>query len=290
MTSEVDFAGFDSDFDESTYSILGVPYDRTSSFRLGSGKAPDKIRKASYCFEPYLLEYESSLSEIPMHDQGNIGETEDYSKLKKELKKEVKNICDNEKFPIVLGGEHSLSPIVVSALKKEHDDLDVLILDAHLDFRDEYEGLKHSHATVSKRISETVGLERTFVYGVRSTAKDYPDENRPVYFTSKRIREYRRSDQNEDMPLLKEVFQKISRPTYLSIDMDVIDPAYAPGVGNPEPFGLEPRVVKDLISKIAPRIVGLDIVEVCPKYDDSDLTSNLAARFVYEILGARENY
>ncbi len=288
MNSKLEFAGCSSDFANSRYSLLGVPYDRTSSFRLGSAKAPDSIRRASYCFEPYLLEYDVSLNDIALHDQGNITSIEDFSVLEKELRKEVKKMVDHEVFPILIGGEHSISPVVVSALKEEYDDLDVLILDAHLDFRDEYEGLKHSHATVTKRISESVGLEKTLVYGVRSAAKNYPDEVSPTILTSKEIEEDS-SDEKEGRPLLKEELKKISRPTYLSIDMDVVDPAYAPGVGNPEPFGLEPRTVKELIYELTPYIVGMDVVEVCPKYDSSGITSNLSARLVYDMIGARES-
>ncbi|MFW6145150.1 MAG: arginase family protein, partial [Candidatus Natronoplasma sp.] len=170
MTHETAFAGAISDFKDADYSIVGVPYDGTSSFRLGSKKGPDRIREASYCFEPYLFEYDICLRDVALHDHGDISRVDDHFRLKDSLKDTIRKIVSRKKFPIVLGGEHSISPIVVSALKEEHEDLNVLILDAHLDFRDEYEGMKHSHATTSRRISEIVGLNNTFVYGVRSKA------------------------------------------------------------------------------------------------------------------------
>ncbi len=270
MLSDTRFASCTSDLDDADYVILGVPYDGTSSFRPGSSEAPNSIRKASYCFEPYLSEYDISLRDIAVHDHGDIPPIE--SELRVNLKNKMEEICPDDKFPIILGGEHSLSPMVVSVMGEMHSDLNVLILDAHLDFRDEYEGMKHSHATVSRRVSEIVGLHRTEVYGVRSKAKDYSDGEQPNIYTS-----------------LEDVLQNIKKPTYLSIDMDVVDPAHAPGVGNPEPFGLEPKDIKKLISTASDLLVGMDIVEVCPKYDSSGITSNLAARFVYELLGARES-
>ncbi len=279
MSEDLLFAGFDSSFEKSEYVLAGVPYDGTSSFRLGCSEAPEHIRKASYCFEPYLMEYQVSLNDLLLHDLGDISFT-DFDTLRESLNETVQEIIFQESFPIILGGEHSLSPIVISALKEKYEELGVVILDAHLDFRDSYEGIKHSHATASKRMSEIVGVENTTVVGVRSMAEEYTSKEIPSFFTS---------DEMEDIEsTVDRILQNRELPTYLSIDMDVVDPSYAPGVGNPEPFGLIPTKIKNLISKLSPYFVGMDIVEVCPKYDSSEITSNLAARMVYEMLGAKE--
>lgn len=281
MNTKIEFASSSSKIDGPGYSILGVPYDRTSSFRPSSRKAPDQIRKASYCFEPYMWEYDTSLSDIPIIDRGDLQISNEYKEMKRELGRTAGKILSKDRFPILLGGEHSITPVVVSKLKEKHEDLNVLILDAHLDFRDRYEGMKHSHATVSRRVSEKIDPANTYVYGVRSKARDYGSEDTPVYFDRDEI-SYKEGSSVSDQ--LKDILY----PLYLSIDMDVFDPSYAPGVGNPEPFGLSSSHVKKLVSEISDRLVGMDIVEVCPKFDSGEITSNLAARLVYELIGSRE--
>ncbi len=255
--------------------MLGVPFDKTSSFRQGTAEAPSVIREASYCFEPFMMEYGVDLSTMPFHDMGDIVE---YSPedMGPSVKKAVRKILDDEKFPIILGGEHSITPHAVSAYT---DELSVLILDAHLDHRDTYEGMKNSHATASRRVSEIAS--ELLVCGVRSISSDEMEEGvLPPYLTSFEVNSW-------DDPV-KKISQSIKgNRIYLSVDMDVVDPAYAPGVGNPEPFGLEPLLLKGLIRELSPRLVGFDIMEVSPPYDPAGITSNLAARLVYEILGSK---
>jgi len=273
------FAGFDSSFDKADYILKGVPYDKTSSFRTGTYKGPEEIRKASYCFEPYLMEYDVSLDHIELHDAGDLDGNKDFQELSMDISETIYGIVSEDKFPIILGGEHSISPPSVSALQRILPDLEVIILDAHLDFRDKYEGIKHSHASVSRRISEIVGLENITVIGVRSISGECAEEKKPKFYTSKKIRE------ND---CLEKIFQERDKPTYLSIDMDVIDPSFAPGVGNPEPFGLSSVKMKKLVALLSSHLVGMDIVETNPKYDGSDITANLGARLIYELIGSRE--
>lgn len=274
------FAGFDSSFEEASYVLVGVPFDKTSSFRTGARKGPDEIRNASYCFEPYLLEHEVSLNQFEMFDFGDLKGYDEFSELRKKIREVTADIVEKGKFPIFLGGEHSISVPVVSSVKKRFPDLNILVLDAHLDFRDSYEGLNHSHATVSRRIAEIVGLENIYVSGVRSISASVSDIEKPNFCTSEQI--------EESMDPLEIINEHIEEPIYLSIDMDVVDPSFAPGVGNPEPFGLSSYSMKELVSNLATSLVGMDIVEVNPKYDNSEITSNLAARLIYELIGKRE--
>lgn len=273
------FASFDSSFDKADYILKGVPYDKTSSFRTGAHRGPEYIRKASYCFEPYIMEYDISLDQIDLHDAGDLNGFKDFEELSVEIRETLSDTVKKDKFPITLGGEHSISPPIVSSIHKSFSDLEVVILDAHLDFRDEYEGKKHSHATVSRRISEILGIENITVIGVRSLSDESAEKKKPTYFTSKQVREY---------DCIEKPLKGIKEPIYLSIDMDVVDPSLAPGVGNPEPFGLSSFEVKELVSRLSPNLVGIDIVETNPKYDESDVTANLAARLVYELIGSRE--
>jgi len=278
------FAGFNSEFERSAYIIAGIPFDKTSSFRTGSWKGPDEIRDASYCFEPYLMEQGVLLDDIDLCDIGNISNLDDFEQFSEDIEKLGSDIVKEEKFPIFLGGEHSISAPIVSSLKNKHPDLNVVIMDAHLDFRDSYEGLEHSHASVTRRITESVGLENVLVLGIRSMASSTRNIEKPHFLTSKRTEE----EIQEKGDISKIIFDNIQGPTYLSVDMDVVDPAFAPGVGNPEPFGLFPRTLKELLSVLAPSLVGMDIVEVNPKYDHGGITSNLAARLIYELIGERE--
>lgn len=280
MNSAEIFAGFDSSFDKASYVLLGVPYDKTSSFRIGASKGPEEIRKASYCFEPYLIEHDISLDQIELHDAGDLDGFRDYEELREDVSETISKIVSKGKFPITLGGEHSISPPIVSSVKKSFSDLNVIILDAHLDFRDKYEGIKHSHATVSRRISEIVGLENIILGGIRSVSMESAEKRKPIFFTSEQI-------EREDNPI-KKILKRVNEPLYLSIDMDVVDPAFAPGVGNPEPFGLSSVNMKESVSRLSPYLVGMDIVETNPKYDDSDITANLASRMIYELIGSRE--
>ena len=265
----MDFAGARTGYEDADYVIVGVPFDGTSSFRPGSAEAPEEIRRASYCFEPFMMEYGVSLSDIKIHDMGDISIHDTVENMGRELQDVVDDILDSKKFPIIIGGEHSLSSYVVSCF----EDVFVLILDAHLDYRDTYEGLKRSHATVTRRISES-SIDGLTVLGVRSISQDEWGERLPTY--------YGPNDITEDI-----INNLSNKRIYLSIDMDVFDPSFAPGVGNPEPYGMEPILCKRLIDVIADNLVGVDIVETCPKYDTSGITSNLAARFIYDILGAR---
>ncbi len=268
------FAGASSDYDSAEYVILGVPFDKTSSFRPGSADGPDEIRRASYCFEPYMMEYDVSLLDLNIHDMGNVSEHSLVEDMGKEVQNTLMCLLNDGKFPIVIGGEHSLSPYVVSAF----EDVYVIILDAHLDYRDEYEGMKRSHATPTRRISE-IDIKGLHVLGIRSFSFEESLIEKPPYITT--------YDMARDNDYLDDILENIGgENVYLSIDMDVFDPSYAPGVGNPEPYGLKPIQCKNIIDRLSTNLVGVDIVETCPKYDQSGLTSNLAARLVYDILGS----
>ncbi|MFP4050435.1 MAG: agmatinase [Thermoplasmata archaeon] len=283
MNSGLSFAGSHSDYSESEFVIMGVPFDKTSSFRAGTNDGPKEIRRSSYCFEPYIMEFAISLQDINIHDFGDldIGEIDSPEMMGERVTKNTKRISEDKKKLIVIGGEHSVTPYVVESYKKTYPELNVLIIDAHLDYRDTYEGMKRSHATCSRRVSEVVGIENLTVAGVRSMSiEESGEEQIPDYYTSYEIL--------EDSSILEKIVEEPHHPLYLSIDMDGLDPSYAPGVGNPEPFGLSSLDVKKLISQLSDKIVGLDIMETNPKYDTSDITSNLAARLIYEFIGSKK--
>ncbi len=273
------FAGSRCEYQKADYVIAGVPFDLTSSFRAGTAEAPGEIRRMSYCFEPFMMEYGVSLSDLNIHDIGNIENCDTSKGMGEELYNTVEKVARDGKFPIIIGGEHSISPHVVSALQDVLEDVSVLVLDAHLDYRNSYEGMEYSHATASRRIRE-LGCRGMKICGVRSlSGEEWLTTEKPHYLTA--------SDIMESGDHVKLIMDGMEDKVYLSVDMDVFDPSHAPGVGNPEPYGLAPMHYKRLISALGPHLVGFDIVEVCPRYDHGGITSNLAARMIYDLLGAR---
>ena len=267
------FADANSSFNDAKFVIFGVPFDSTSSFRSGSRFAPNRIREASYNFETYLMEQDVDLIDIPFHDAGNLDEYGNVDEMTGAVEDAVKKILP--KFPILIGGEHSLTIGAVKTLKN----VSVVFIDAHLDFREEYLGIKNSHACVSRRVSEIVGIENVFSIGVRSFSREEKNDAEKLglkYVSSFDVKEKGIENIIRNLNLKKKI--------YLSLDMDGVDPAFAPGVGNPEPFGLTPLDVVKCIKILSDRIVGFDIVEVCPNYDNGD-TSLLGARIIRDLIG-----
>ena len=253
------FADAEASFNDAKFVFYGYPFDGTACFRKGTSKAPDEIRKHSYNFETYLMELGIDLCDVSANDWGNLKITKNQDKNEKSLTELVSKIVDVSKFPIGIGGEHSLTPAAVQAVHSKYPNLSVVILDAHLDFRHEYEGNSKSHATVTRRVSEIVGLDKVRSIGIRSVSQSEISEARAVGL------KFLESGWIELREYLADVIDELDGPVYLSLDMDAIDPAFAPGVGTPEPFGMTPYEVLQTINFFADRIVGFDCVEVCPK-------------------------
>lgn len=280
MTGDLFFADAVSDLNASRYVIVGIPYDRTGSHREGTGQAPQCIRKESYNFETYLYDLDIDLTDVPIHDMGDLSPLQNEGEASNSISQTIRKILGAGKIPIILGGEHSITPFVIP----EFGDISILVFDAHLDFRDEYEGDRNSHACSTRRISEIVGPERVLAVGVRSMCREelaHAGTAELKFVTADEVRERPFED------IIKTIDKKLAGKVYVSLDMDAIDPAHAPGVGTPEPFGLTPIFVRDVIRHLAPRIVGLDIVEVCPPFDNGN-TASLAAKLLRDFIGARE--
>jgi agmatinase len=271
------FADARSDFEEARFVALGVPFDKTTAFRGGTRFAPTTIREASSSFEPDMFEHGLSFSDIPFHDSGDLYDEGTADEMVVSVEEEARRIIGAGKFPVVIGGEHSITPPVVKAFDEE---ISVVIIDAHLDYRDEYQGLKNSHACAHKRVADIVGKGNVFAFGVRSISDD-EDSEEARFVDAFRIHERGcRQEFEEALSGLKE------GPVYLSLDIDGIDPAYAPGTGTPEPFGLTPFDVRYVINRLGNRLVGFDVVEVCPPHDNGN-TSILAARFIKEVVAVK---
>ncbi len=274
------FADANAEFEDAQFVILGVPFDRTTTFRPGARFGPDSIRQHSWNFESYDLETGVDLSEVAIHDLGNAEEYGSASDMVAGVREEVARVYAAGKIPITLGGDHACSPPCVEAYP-DPGALGVLYIDAHMDFRSSYLGDARSHACSSRRIVERVGARNVVVLGVRSVSHEEVDENRAIgmaYVTAHEVAEEGiESSVQRALNMLK------ADRVYVSLDIDAIDPAYAGGTGTPEPFGLTPRDVKYAIGQVAPRLAGLDIMEVSPPYDSGN-TSALAARLAREAI------
>ena len=268
------------DYEDAHYVIFGVPFDYTSSFRRGSSRGPIEVRRAYDNLESFDVNYEVDFSELPICDIGDIQVNEDASETV-DLVEEVTSIITRDgKIPIMIGGEHSITGGSIRNFK----DASMVIIDAHSDFRDSYMGNKHNHACVTHRALDVLGEGRIFSFGTRSTSREEfedPDYHKVRFVSADEIRK-----EGIDRSLSK-IEGKLRDQVYFSIDMDGIDPSFAPGVGTPEPFGLNDVDVRYLIRKLARKIYGFDVLEFTPDFDNGN-TSMLAAKLIQDFIGSRE--
>lgn len=277
MPYGISYAGAESDFDSADAFILGIPYDRTSSFKAGAREAPFHIRRASYNFEETHFEH-GDIPQLNIFDQGNCEDPFYPEDMMDEVRFFMAPAIKNGKFTVGIGGEHSINIPIIECFEKK--DVALITIDAHLDSRDEYLGTKYSHACVTRRASEHLGIDNVFALGIRSVSKEELDMDDVVpYITSFEIHE-----KGIEWAVKKALDSVKNEKVYLSLDIDGIDPAYAPGTGTPEPFGLTPIDVKKAINMIGGRLAGFDVTEVCPPADPSGITSILAARYINEVL------
>ncbi len=269
------FADAESNFNEAKYVIFGVPYDGTSSFRFSASQAPKEIRQASWNFETFNFRTGFDLKDVRFHDYGDLNvKNKTPENMISEVKRFASEILSKNKFPIALGGEHSITPGIVQAFSK---DIAVISLDAHIDFRQKYENSSYNHACSSRRIVDHVGIKNIVLLGIRSAEKEEFVDAKKLglfYIDSFEIKENgikKALDRTRDYLGDKQI--------YLTLDIDVLDPSYAPGTSTPEPFGLTPFDVVECIDAFSSNLIGFDVAEVCPEYDKGQ-TALLAAKFI----------
>lgn len=275
------FPDAQSSYEDSKYAIFGVPFDNTSSYRRGSRYAPDAVRQAYGNLESYDVAYGIDLSEIPACDLGDLEESEDVAEVVDTVEYVSGRILRDGKVPVMVGGEHSITVGAVRNLK----DATMIIIDAHSDFRDSYMGNELNHACVTRRALDILGVNKIISIGTRSTSREEFESPRKddVWFLP--ASEVRKEGIEALFPGISDY---LSDRIYFSIDMDGIDPAYAPGVGTPEPYGLKDTDVQYLIRKLSKRTVAFDVVEMTPVYDNGN-TLVLAAKLIQDFIGSRES-
>ncbi len=273
------FLACDASFDDARYVILGVPYDRTSSYRPGSRFAPTHIREASQNIETYSFRTNLDLEEVKIHDLGDLNVVINLEETLKRLEIVVAEIVKVDKIPIVIGGEHTITAGTTNPLENNHA---IMVFDAHLDYREEFMETKFSHATFLKRLSNNIGTEKIISIGTRAACNEEiksAKEKGLYYITTHEV-------QNNKNKVIEEIKSRISNfeSIYISVDMDVLDPAFAPAVGNPEGLGLDSRDLIDIIYGTCDKsIIGLDLVEVSPNYDSGE-TAILSAKIISEVI------
>lgn len=267
-------------YEDSRYVIFGVPFDQTSSFRKGSSLAPDAVRVAYDNLESYDSFYDIDFGEVPICDLGNLYVNEDPGEVVDSVKRVTEIIRSDNKVPIMIGGEHSITGGAIRSFK----DCSMIIIDAHSDFRNEYMGSKFNHACITHRALEELGEGKIFSFGTRSISREeYEDKD---FGKVKFIRAESILTVGIEKSLEEAKLPKDSK-YYFSIDMDGIDPAYAPAVGTPEPYGIKDSDVRTLVRKFSKKTIGFDILEFSPLFDNGN-TAVLAAKLIQDFIGSRE--
>ena len=272
------FSAENENIKENSYGIIGVPFDSTTSYHSGARLGPIVVREASFGFEKYNTIFNKDLT-ATFYDFGDVNVVPgNCQKTCKIVEDTVNELLDLGIRPITIGGEHSASIGVIKALTEKHEKLTVIHLDAHRDLAFEFIGEKYSHATVMRRAHEMgAGLVQI---GIRSSSQDEEEFVKSTYD----IQTFKNRDVHKHMDAIEYYLTNIDGPIYISIDMDVMNPAIAPSVGNPTPGGLFVSEVENILETLCRKnIVGFDVVETATN-KLGEQTAVVAAKIIYDFL------
>lgn len=271
-----------SNFKKSKAVIVQVPYDKTTTYIHGTKNGPAAIIDASRYMERFDDELNQETFKIGIHTMDPLSvENLTSEEMVARVYAQVGEILKANKFPVVLGGEHAVSIGAVKAYKDAYPNLSVLHLDAHYDLRDELFGSKLNHGCVARRISEMCPVVQV---GQRSLSKEEKD-----FLTTQANGRVKTLNVYDilDTPMWKDIVtNNLTESVYVSIDLDVFDPALVPATGTPEPGGIGWYETLSLLKEVAKdrKIVGFDVVELCP-IQGNVASDFLAAKLVYRLLG-----
>lgn len=263
--------GQNEDYKASDIVMLGMPFDGTVSYRSGSRFAPELIRLASWAMEDYSPYFDKHLADANFHDIGDLdmplGNT--YGSLEV-IKNNVEEIYKDKKRVFGIGGEHLVTLPTIQAISEVYDNLAIIHFDAHTDLRSEFLGEEMSHATVIYHCGKIIGFDNIKQIGIRSGTKKEWDLMKK--FKTK-------ASEPSDLDSLK------GKNIFVTVDLDVLDPSIMSGTGTPEAGGLNFnelvewfKVLKDF------NIIGADVVELAPHYDNSGVSTAVAAKVIRELL------
>ncbi|SET27791.1 agmatinase [Natronincola peptidivorans] len=282
---------YTDDFSKADVVILGIPFDSAVSNRKGAAEAPDKIRELSRILPP-VTEEALILKDLKVYDDDNVEITLDWQEYFKEVEEKAANLIKSGKFCIFIGGDHAVTIPLETAFAKVNkgEKIGIIHFDSHPDIIDTYDGHPWSHACTQRRALELDAIQPeglTFI-GLRS----YMEEEVKFFEKHPEItiigaREVYKKGIDYVINTVKEKYKDYTK-IYITLDIDVLDPAFAPGTGTPEAGGLSTRelieLVRDMILSLP--VEAMDIVEVAPPLDSSDITSWAALKTIYEVLGA----
>ncbi len=282
------FIGLEEDeaksYEESKVVILPVPFDKTRAWVVGdrwkkmdSSKGPDAIITASRHIEFYDEEVDAEIADVGLWTEEELKTGDDPEKVAESVFLKIKKLIRDDKFPVMIGGEHSISSGAIKALKEKYDDLSVLQLDAHTDLRDSYTGTKFSHASVMARARELCPVVQV---GIRSQDIEEKDINKENVFYAKDI--------YDNDKWMDKAISKLSDNVYITFDLDAFDSSIMPSTGTPEPGGLLWYQTLKFLKKVFEKknVAGFDVVELAP-IDNLIAPDFLAAKLVYKMIGYR---
>ena len=272
------FIGCESSFEEASIVLYGAPFDSTTSFRPGARFGPSAMRHESFGLETYSPYQDKDLMDINVFDSGDLELCFGSSEMAlSDIQKRAEEILKEEKFPLLLGGEHLVTLGAVRAVAAKYRDLHIIHFDAHADLRDDYLGARLSHACVLRRCHDLLGDGRIHQFCIRSGERE----------------EFRFAAQHTDFhPLsfdgLEETVRELEEknvPIYFTIDLDCLDPAAFPGTGTPEAGGVTFLELLEAIRMVAQgNVVGADVNELAPMLDASGVSTATACKVLRELL------
>ncbi len=276
QTERKAFIGCGCEYEKARTVIFGAPFDSTTSYRPGTRFGCSAIRSESFGIETYSPYQDKDLLDYDIFDAGDpelcIGSVETALEQIEEIADEI--FADGKR-PVMLGGEHSVTLGAVRSAVKKYNDLYIIQFDAHADLRDDYLGVKNSHACVMRRCHELVGDGHIFQFGIRS------GEREEFRFAEKHTKMHR-----FDVNGIEEILDTLKgKKVYLTIDMDVLDPSEFPGTGTPEAGGVSFKELLNAVLKLKELdIVAADLNELSPHYDPSGISTALACKLLREVL------
>ncbi|MFB6120352.1 MAG: agmatinase [Halobacteriaceae archaeon] len=260
------FPGASTDRDDADYVTVGAPLDVSTSFRPGARFGPDRVRRFARGFEDYRREYDVRFSDLAVHDHGDVRAWDDAPEYLDYLGGVLTDVARDGAVPLLVGGEHT---VTVAALRALDPDVAVVV-DAHLDLRESYDGNPYSHATVTRHALDVA--DEAVVLGARSGSEAEWERAEAADVTVVPPAE------------VSDWTPAVGGDAYLSVDVDAADPAVAPGTGTPEPFGLDAAAIRSVVRAVAPHAVGFDVVEVNDR--DHGEAAVLAAKLLREFVFA----